>query len=106
MLGLAYARVIVVFKRPVGNLSDCQARGQGALKVLGQHLQQNDWLALGRPTIADLACYPYVALAEESGIPLDPYTARLDEAHPDAAGLCDHARPAPGVAAFFLFSPW
>ncbi|HSS47018.1 MAG TPA: glutathione S-transferase family protein [Burkholderiales bacterium] len=77
LYGLAYSRVIILFKRPVGNLSDCQARGQGALKVLERHLRQNEWLALGRLTIADLACYPYVALAEEGGIPLDPYTSVL-----------------------------
>lgn len=77
LYGLAYSRIIVLFKRPVGNLSDCQACGQDALKVLERHLQQNEWLALGRPTIADLACYPYVALAEEGGIPLDPYSSVL-----------------------------
>ncbi|MGH8750224.1 MAG: glutathione S-transferase family protein [Burkholderiales bacterium] len=77
MYGLAHARVVLLFKRPVGILSDLQARGQGALKVLEQHLQNNQWLALGRATIADLACYPYVALAEEGGVMLDPYPAVL-----------------------------
>ena len=33
------------------------------------------WLALDRPTIAELACYPYVHTAPEAGIPLDAYPA-------------------------------
>lgn len=43
--------------------------------LLNAHLQNNDWLALGRPTIADIACMPYVALSHEGGISLDPYPA-------------------------------
>jgi glutathione S-transferase len=37
------------------------------------HLKKNQWLALGRPTIADIACMPYVALANEGGLSLAPY---------------------------------
>ena len=33
------------------------------------------FLAAGHPTIADLACYGYVAHAPEGGIPLDSYPA-------------------------------
>jgi len=33
------------------------------------------FLAAGHPTIADLACYAYVAHAPEGGIALDPYPA-------------------------------
>lgn len=32
-----------------------------------------DWLELGRPTIADVAVFPYVALAPEGQIDLTPY---------------------------------
>jgi glutathione S-transferase len=41
--------------------------------VLDGHLASNDWLAAGRPTVADVACYPYVALAPEGEISLAPY---------------------------------
>ena len=44
------------------------------LTLLDQHLEQHDWLALGRPTIADCAVYPYVVLAPEGGVDLTPYT--------------------------------
>lgn len=43
------------------------------LAVLDAHLQQHDWLAIGRPSIADCAVYPYVALAPEGGVDLQPY---------------------------------
>ena len=48
------------------------------LRLLDDHLVENkivgkDWLILNRPTIADIACFPYVALAEEGGISLNDY---------------------------------
>ena len=76
LYGLARARAIVLFSRKA-DLAEAQAGGHNALKILEQHLQQHDWLALGHPTIADIACYPYVALAEQGKIPLDPYPAVL-----------------------------
>ena len=45
------------------------------LSIFETHLARNDWLALGRPTIADIACMPYIALGHEGGVPLDPYPA-------------------------------
>ena len=49
-------------------------KSPGVLSVLDQHLAINEWLAIGRPTIADCAVYPYVALAPEGGVDLMPYT--------------------------------
>lgn len=49
-------------------------KSPGVLRVLDQHLAINEWLAIGRPTIADCAVYPYVALAPEGGVDLMPYT--------------------------------
>jgi glutathione S-transferase len=48
------------------------ARIQGLLEA---HLKKNDWLARNRPTIADIACMPYVALGHEGGVSLEPYPA-------------------------------
>lgn len=45
------------------------------LDILNEHLTDRDWLELDRPTIADLACFPYVALSHEGGISLEPYPA-------------------------------
>lgn len=48
-------------------------RARRALDTLEQHLSQHTWLAQGRPTIADIACFPYVALAPQGGVPLESY---------------------------------
>ena len=49
------------------------ARAAVILPLLDAHLAQHDWLAIGRPTIADCAVYPYVALAPEGDVDLTPY---------------------------------
>jgi glutathione S-transferase len=36
-------------------------------------LKSNPWLALGRPTLADVACYPYVSVSPEGGFVLENY---------------------------------
>jgi glutathione S-transferase len=49
---------------------------QRAARILGlleQHLARHDWLALQRPTIADCAVFPYVALSHEGGVSLADY---------------------------------
>jgi glutathione S-transferase len=45
------------------------------LGLMESHLARTSWLALDRPTIADIACMPYVALSHEGGVPLDGYPA-------------------------------
>jgi glutathione S-transferase len=57
---------------------DAEAAREKAKRVFGlmeAHLAKNDWLALGRATIADIACMPYVALSHEGGLSLEPYPA-------------------------------
>ena len=43
------------------------------LGFMEQHLSDRNWPAASHITLADLACYSYVAHAPEGGIPLDPY---------------------------------
>jgi len=43
------------------------------LTIIDNHLEDRDWLELNRITIADIACYPYIALSHEGGITLKPY---------------------------------
>ncbi|WP_312467645.1 glutathione S-transferase family protein [Stutzerimonas nitrititolerans] len=50
------------------------AKAPAVLALLDAHLQRHDWLAPGRPTIADCAVYPYVVLAPEGGVELEPYS--------------------------------
>jgi len=72
LYGLGKARIICKFKFP-GNLEEAQTLGRKGLGVLEQRLASNDWLALDHLTIADVGCFPYVALAPEGEIALDPY---------------------------------
>lgn len=54
---------------------EAREKAKRILSIMDQQLARNDWLALGRLTIADIACMPYVALAHEGGITLEPYPA-------------------------------
>ena len=45
------------------------------LQLIEQHLGTHKWLALGRPTIAECAMYPYLALGWEGGVTLENYPA-------------------------------
>ena len=53
--------------------ADTLMRAGKILPVIEAHLANHEWLALDRPTIADCAVMPYVALAPEGGISLQPY---------------------------------
>lgn len=74
LYGLARARAMVIFKRN-GDMHEYLTVGTGILEVMEKHLETRHWLALEHPTIADIACFPYVALAPDTGITLDHYPA-------------------------------
>jgi glutathione S-transferase len=72
--GLQYARRGLMQKRwTAGTLEQNHAIARVALTAIEQRLKKNEWLALDRATIADVACFSYVESAPESGIPLDAY---------------------------------
>jgi glutathione S-transferase len=50
-----------------------RSKARRILGLLEAHLSNRPWLALGRPTVADIACMPYVALGHEGGVPLDDF---------------------------------
>jgi len=70
--GLQWARGV---KRGIkqGNLEEYQGYGRQGLAVMEGRLKNHDWLALDRPTIADIACFPYVQVAPEGGFDLNAY---------------------------------
>ena len=90
LFGLARARAVKVFGRDF-DLASCQAYGRAGLKVLEQRLAAHRWLAAGKPTIADIACMPYVALSWMGDIPLDDY--------PACRAWIDRIRAIPGFVA-------
>jgi glutathione S-transferase len=57
------------------NVEAAQKKAESILNLIEQHLRLRQWLALNRPTIADIACFPYIALAPEGGLSLDKYPA-------------------------------
>jgi glutathione S-transferase len=74
--GLQYARRGIRQDRwTAGTLEQGQAMGRIALNALELRLKNHSWLALERPTIADIACFPYVETAPEASVSLDPYPA-------------------------------
>jgi glutathione S-transferase len=72
--GLQFARGIKNLGR-AGNLEECQAYGRTALGVLDGRLAGREWLALDRMTIADVACFPYVAMAPDADVSLAGFPA-------------------------------
>jgi glutathione S-transferase len=89
--GLQYARRGVLQDRwTAGTLEQGQAMARVALDALETRLKDNDWLALNWPTIADVACFPYVETAPESKVPLEPY--------PAVRAWLDRCRALPGWA--------
>ncbi len=72
LYGLARARAVRLFGRP-WDLAQSQELGRAGLQVMDRHLGRCRWLATERPCIADIACYPYVALAPEGEVSLADY---------------------------------
>jgi len=82
--GVFTARALVAFGIPANglpadyrgeSLESAQRRGRRSLEILDLHLRDHEWLACDRPTIADIAVFPYVALAPMGNIDLAPYPA-------------------------------
>ncbi len=72
--GLQWARGVSTGIK-TGNLEEYQEYGNRGLAVLESHLSNNEWLAQGHVTIADLACYPYVSVSPEGGFKLERFPA-------------------------------
>jgi glutathione S-transferase len=70
--GLFLARAIVRFGYG-GDLATAQHQAGIALQTLEWRLSKHSWLVGTRPTIADIACFPYVALAEEGHVSVTHY---------------------------------
>ena len=90
LFGLARARAVLYFGRDF-DLAPAQAYGRAGLEVLEQRLAEHEWLAAGRPTIADIACMPYVALSHMGEVPLDDF--------PSVRAWIERIRALPGFIA-------
>lgn len=78
-VGLCKARALVSFKWPPNaseeTIAEAKSTGTKSLDILEARLKKENWLALGRPTVADVSIYVYVVLAPMGGVSLEPYPA-------------------------------
>jgi glutathione S-transferase len=74
--GPSRLRVHYKFGREI-NVAESEQITANLLAILEAQLTESDWLALDHITIADLAIYPYIALAPEGKVDLSPYPAIL-----------------------------
>lgn len=72
IMNSAGARLVKILNYPL-DLEKLQAGAKRVFGILNDHLADREWLELGQPTIADIACFPYTALAGEGGIDLSAY---------------------------------
>ena len=74
--GPVIARVGRQFGRDV-DLDRADAESTRLFKWMQQELEARTWLAADHATIADIAMYPYIRVADEGGLDLAPYPAIL-----------------------------
>ena len=67
------ARLYHLFKMTSINIERAMEKSNFILRQLDTHLSDRLWLEFERPTIADVAVFPYVALAHDGKIDLAPY---------------------------------
>lgn len=72
VMNAAGARLVKVLNYPM-DLEKLQAGAHRVFKIMDDHLAGREFLELGHPTIGDIACFPYTALAGEGGIDLSGY---------------------------------
>ena len=67
------ARLYYLFGVKAINIERATEKAAFILDQLNQQLSSQDWLVGSTPTIADVAVFPYVALAPDGKIDLSPY---------------------------------
>jgi glutathione S-transferase len=58
-----------------GDLPAARQRAERVVELLNARLRRRKWLETGRPTVADVACYPYIWNADEGGVATEKRTA-------------------------------
>ena len=71
--GPEFARLYYKFNVKTVNIEVATQKSESILTLLDNHLSDREWLELGHPTIADIACFPYVSLSPDAKIYLDAY---------------------------------
>lgn len=71
--GPEFARRYHLFNATNIDIDQANQRAEFILTQLDRHLSDRPWLEFERPTIADVAVFPYIALAPDGKIDLSPY---------------------------------
>lgn len=71
--GVEHARQFHLLGVKSVNIEVAEKKSTFILDQLNRHLADREWLELGHPTIADIAVFPYIALAGDGKISLEPY---------------------------------
>jgi glutathione S-transferase len=66
---------LIVTRGMAGDHAKAAAIAERLLRFMDSHLAGQAYLAAPHPTVADLACYSYIAHAPEGGIALGPFPA-------------------------------
>jgi glutathione S-transferase len=66
-------RLYYLFNATNINLDRANQKAEFILSQIDRHLQDRQWLEFEHPTIADVAVFPYIALAPDGKIDLKPY---------------------------------
>lgn len=82
------ARLHYLFGATAINIERAHQKAEYILTQLDQHLSTHTWLEFEHPTIADIAVFPYVALARDGKIELDAY--------PNVLAWIDRVKQIPG----------
>lgn len=77
IMNASAARLVKGLNYPL-DLDRLHAGAHRAFAIVDAHLKGKEFLELGRPTIADLACFPYAALAWEGGIDISAYRNMIE----------------------------
>ncbi|MCC0176797.1 glutathione S-transferase family protein [Waterburya agarophytonicola K14] len=71
--GVESARLFYLFKAKTVDINIATQKSTFILEQIDRHLADREWLELGHPTIADIAAFPYIALAPDGKISLKQY---------------------------------
>ncbi|RXJ72860.1 glutathione S-transferase [Veronia nyctiphanis] len=66
------ARLHDLFEVPL-DVAEARDKARAVLDVTEATLQDSNWLVGDKVTLADIACFPYIALAHQGGVALDAY---------------------------------
>jgi glutathione S-transferase len=86
--GPEHSRLYYLFGITNINIERAHQQAVNILTQLDQHLSTRNWLEFDHPTIADIAVFPYVALAPNGKIDLAPY--------PNVLSWIDRIKQLPG----------